>query len=259
MQIHASSCDVCQKCKASNRSPKAPLVPIRIAEFPMQFISIDIAHMPTSINGKSYLLVIGDLFSKYIQAVPLVDQTAQSIINALYKKWTLQPGCPAFLLSDKGSNVYGNDMDEICKKLCIVKSHSSAYHSQGNGFAERNIRSIREVLRTYLLGKNIPQKEWSVHIDSLIFALNTSLSSATKFTPFEIVFGRNPTLPVDQFFGTANIIDGEDIMSTSDYEINLRSHLKEIYEVVRNQLNISRDQMKKQYDKNVNHHIILSN
>ena len=103
----------------------------------------------------------------------------------------LNHGCPSSILSDRGSNVDENDTNKIYKSLFIIKCYSSADHSQGNGFAERNIRSIRETIRTYLLEKPVAQRDWATYFDPLVFALNNSLNSSTKFTPLKSCLGKS--------------------------------------------------------------------
>ena len=63
--------------------------------------------MPESDSGDKYILLIGDIFSKYIEAVPMTNQSAAPIVTALYNNWILKFGCPSFILSDQGSNVDG--------------------------------------------------------------------------------------------------------------------------------------------------------
>ena len=105
------------------------------------------------------------------------------------KSWIFKHGPPYFLLSDQGSNVDGNLIHELCGIFNIEKRRSSAYHSQGNGFAERNIGNIREVLRALLLDRNLPQKQWRLLLPEVVFALNTSESSVTKMhTLFDSVW-----------------------------------------------------------------------
>ena len=89
--------------------------------------------------------MIGDLFSKYIEIVPIKSQIAQSIVEAVIDNWIFRYGCPVFMLSDQASNVDGELLQEVCALLNIKKRRSSAYHSRGNGFAERNILKMREV------------------------------------------------------------------------------------------------------------------
>ena len=96
------------------------------------------------------------------------------------------------MLSDQGSNVDGEVVHKLCKEFNIKKHRTSGYHSQGNGFAERNIRSVRELFRTLLFNclrtSGIP---------SVVFSLNTSISSTTKCIPYEVLYGRKPVLPID--------------------------------------------------------------
>ena len=98
------------------------------------------------------------------------------------------------LLEDKYIEVFGS-----CPvgKPISPKRRASAYHSQGNGFTERNIRNIREVIRTLLLAQKLPQSSWAQLLSGITFALNTSISQAIKCTPFEVIFGRKAVLPID--------------------------------------------------------------
>ena len=248
IQNHLKMCDVCQKCKPSNRPPKAPLVPIVDPEYPMQFITIDIAYMVKDDMGHKYMLLVGDLFSKYIDAIPLCDQTAESISKALYDKWMLTHGCPKYLLSDQGSNVDGNVIRDVCTILNIEKRRASSYHSQGNGFAERSIRNVKEILRLNLHEGKLPQKEWSNKLKEMVFALNTTVSNATKKVPYEVVFGREAVTPVDVKLGCVR--ENEDSISTNDYTDELKIRLKDMYDTVKDNLNVSRAKMKANYDAN---------
>ena len=147
--------------------------------------------------------LIGDIFSKYIEAVPLRDQSASTAVDALLDYWIIYHGNPFYLLSDQGSNIDGLVIDEICLKFGIEKRWSFAYHSQGNGFAERNIHSVREILRSVLLDKNIAQKNWRQLLPGVVFALNTSESKAVKCIPYNVVFGRPPVLLQDVLLGVS--------------------------------------------------------
>ena len=113
IQNHLAHCEVCQRCKPSTKPPKAPLLPIQEPEFPMQFITLDIAYMVKDEEGYQYILMIGDLFSKYVSAVHLHEQTAESICNALHQEWMLVHGVANFLLSDQWSNVDGDVLRQI--------------------------------------------------------------------------------------------------------------------------------------------------
>ena len=217
----------------------------------MQFITIDIAHMVKDDNGNRYMLIIGDLFSKYVEAVPLRGHTTEEICNALFNDWILVHGYPNFLLSDHGSNVDGHTIRNVCDNFHIEKRRYSAYHSPGNGFAERSVRNVKEILRLYLHDNNWPQKDWSKFLKELQFALNTSISSATRITPYEVVYGREAITPADVTFGTDQRKLNTDVVTVTDYTAELKIKLKRMYVLVNTNLNHARNKMSATYNKNV--------
>ena len=217
----------------------------------MQFISLDIAYMPNNNDGFKYMLLIGDMFSKYIQGIPLRDQSASSIVRAFECGWLYIHGNPLYVLSDQGSNVDGDTMRTFCSTFGIEKRRSSAYHSAGNGFAERNIRSVREMLRAVLLEQNLAQNKWRKLLPGLIFALHCSKSKATKCVPYNIVFGRSPTLPIDILFDSQNTPKNKDAVAPNMYSEEVAFSLRCLWDVVTSHLKISKNEMLKQYNRNL--------
>ena len=249
VKTHSTQCETCQKCKASNRPPKAPLLPVQVPEFPMHFITIDIAYMTKDEDNYRYILLIGDLFSKYVTAVPLREQTAEEICDALHQEWLLVHGNPNFLLSDQGTNVDGNVIREICSKFGIEKRRTTAYHSQGNGFAERSIRNVKELFRTHLLANKLHQNQWRSVLKELVFALNTTVSSATKCVPYEIVHGRAAIIPEDVKLGLSHDQLGRDILSAKDFAEEVKLRLTKAFGTVGTNLDKYRQQMESTYNK----------
>ena len=245
-------CEPCQKTKCDTNPPRAPLLPMFVPSAPMQLISIDIAFMPVDNDGYRYILLVGDTFSKFINGIPLREQTAPAIVKAFTENWLYTHGNPNYLLSDQGSNVDGDVMREFCDTFGIEKRRSSAYHSQGNGFAERNIRSIRDMMRSVLIDRKTKQTKWRQLLPELIFALNCSESKAIQAVPFEIVYGRKATLPIDILFNNDDGFPQNDIVSPSSYAEELNLKMKIVFDHVIEKLNISKEKMKKQYDKKVN-------
>ena len=204
-------------------------------------------------EGYLYMLLVGDLFSKYIAAIPLRDQTAENICLALNKEWLLIHGIPNFLLSDQGSNVDGEVMREVCEKFGIEKRRTSAYHSQGNGFAERSIRNVKETFRTHLLGNNLHQNKWRSVLKEIVFALNTTVSASTKCVPYTSVHGRE-VIPEDVRLGRSKDQLGRDIASASDFASETKLRLEKTYESVNNNLKSYRSRMEKSYNTSLKKH-----
>ena len=244
----SQGCETCQKTKLTTSPPKAPLVSMFIPKAPMQFISIDLAYLPKDDMGYQYFLLIGDIFSKFVQAVPLKDQTAPTIVDALLRNWIYLHGSPFYLLSDQGTNVDGEVMAAICNKLGIEKRRSSAYHSQGNGFAERNIRTVKDLLRAALLHRHLPQTKWRSILPGVVFALNASESKAIRCVPYNVVFGRCAVLPQDITFDNS-IPSRFDEMLPAEFEYVTSSTLTDIFSHVIEALEISKQKMQDQYNR----------
>jgi len=187
---------------------------------------------------------MGDVFSKYIEAK----------VTALFCLLTLRHRCPSYLLLDQGPNVDGQTIKELCEMFYIQKRQSSTYHSQGNGFAERNTRNIREVFHSTLFNSGTQQKLWRSLLPDVVFALNTSTSSTTNHTPYETVFGSKPILLQDLLFDQHSHPNNSDILKPTEYATELIMHLKEAYQRVAQNLGCNRKEMQKQYNKNIRFH-----
>ena len=122
------------------------------------------------------------------------DQNAATVVTRLWIKCITRQGCPLNILSDQGDNVDGDTIREICDKFTKKKQRTSGYHREGNGFAERNICTIRELFRSLLLDFEVPQNQWNEILPGIIFALNTSISSVTKCTPYKVLYWKTSNI-----------------------------------------------------------------
>ena len=142
-------------------------------------------------------------------------------------------------------------MNEICLKFGIEKRRSSAKHSQGNGSAEHNIGSVREILRSVLLDKNIAQKNWRQLFPGVAFALKTSEDKAIKCIPYNVVFRRPAVLPQDVLLGASEKFQLRNVTTAVQCAEDINFGLQEIFHHVLQQLAITRQQMQQQYNKNL--------
>ena len=77
-------------------------------------------------GGYRYFLLIVDLFSHYVEAILLKDQTTTSIVNELMEGWAYHGhGIPNIMLTDQGKNVDGLAGNELCHDLGITKRHTT--------------------------------------------------------------------------------------------------------------------------------------
>ena len=128
-QNFCKSCLVCLKNKRSYER-KQPLEPFKLPyNFPRGLVAMDIAYLSWTAAGYRYLLVIVDLFSKYIEAVPMKDQEAVTVAEALEYGWLYRHGYPFALLSDQGRNVDGALIRDTCDRNSIAKLELPAVYT----------------------------------------------------------------------------------------------------------------------------------
>ena len=77
------TCKVCESYKPGHNPRRAPLKQ-QLVGAPLERIACDIVGpIATSRNGNNYILVVADYFTKFVEAYPLIDQTAQTVADTL--------------------------------------------------------------------------------------------------------------------------------------------------------------------------------
>jgi transposase InsO family protein len=151
-----------------------------------EVVAMDLCEIsPTSRSGMKKVLVIGDLFTRFMLAVPVGDELASTVARVLLDRWVLLFGPPERILSDKGKTFVGNVVANLCKMVGVKKIFTSPYHPQTDGCVERWNRTLCEDLRKFVLAED----EWDQHVAMSTFRYNTSVHSATGQTPYRGMFG----------------------------------------------------------------------
>lgn len=166
----------------------------QISNQPMSHVAIDLAGpLPISRGGEKFILVIIDLFSKFIFLHALKEKSAQTIAASLFLTFC-NFGHPEVLISDNGSEFINSIMKELTSLFSINHRRSCPYHPQANGSAERAVKSTLDLLRKELDGVH---GDWAASIPAIQFRLNNRLTEISNSMPFEVMFcrGINPLQP----------------------------------------------------------------
>jgi len=148
-------------------------------------------------------------------------------------------------LSDRGGEVDGNLMKEICRVLDIDKQHTTGYHSQCNAQCERLHRTLNAIL-----GRMIDQshKDWDMMIPYVMAAYRASRHESTGYTPNYLMFGREVRAPVDLVYKTPS----PDIpVIYDDYAEEMSDRIKKAYTIVRENLKRAAERNQRYYDLRV--------
>ncbi|KAL6418720.1 hypothetical protein ACFW04_011841 [Cataglyphis niger] len=207
-------------------------------------VSLDIVGpLPITNTGNQYILTMQDLLTKYSVAVPLREATSLAIADALTKNFICIYGTPKAILTDQGTNFLSALMRNLTKRFNIQHFKTTAYHPQSNGSIERSHHVLTEYLKTQVE----KEKEWDNYINMAMFSYNTSVHEGTKFSPFELIFGRIARLP------SAHIPIDENLEITyQQYLTDLFNKINDIQEEARKNLIAAKERSKYYYDRKIN-------
>ena len=193
---------------------------LELAGRPMEQIAMDIVGpLPLTECGNKYILVIGDYFTKWKEAYPMINMEATTIASILVQEFICCFGVSECIHTDQGCNFEAELIKEICKVLNIKKTRTSPYHPQSDGMIERFNRTLLSMLRT-ALEKN--HSNWDLQLPLLMLAHRTSVQETTGATPFSLMFGRLARLPIDIEF---NLLSTSH-MSLNQYQSQLQNQLQ---------------------------------
>ena len=235
-------CEACQRRNTPVPVPQAPLGTIK-SEYPFQRLSWDImGPLPATSCGNKYILVVTDLFSKWVEAFPLAVTDSITLARILTDEVICRYGVPESLHSDQGANFVSEVMQSLCAQLGIKRTQTSAYHPEGNGQVERFNRTLEAMLSKVV---EEHQKDWDCHLQKVLFAFRTAVHESTGYTPLFVMSGRSPNLPIDVLLGRAQT-QGQEL---PDYVRKTQSSLKSAFSVVRQRLHKAHQRQKQLKDQ----------
>ena len=224
-------CSQCQKHKGPQSALPAPMGTIT-ATYPFEKISWDVmGPLPLTPRGHQYILVVTDLFTKWVEAFPFPNTTASTLTTILMNEIVCRFGVPAHLHSDQGANLRSAVVQKLRQLLGIHSTRTSAYHPEGNGQVERFNRTLEAMLAKIINGTD--QHEWDLYLPKALLAYRTSLHEATGFTPYHLVFGHSPQLPIDVMLGR---VSSTTVQSFPQFVQQTHRYLKEAYNAAQQQL-----------------------
>ena len=249
VELHCRNCIQCNARKGTTKKPKSALKTYTVGS-PMQRCAMDImGPLPPTQQGNKYILVISDYFTKWTEAYPMPDQEATTVANLLVREFICRFGIPSELHTDQGRQFESNLFKEICSLLDIEKTRTTPFHPQSDGMVERFNRTLEDML-AIVVAPN--QKDWDLWLPYLTSAYRSAVHDSTGFTPNELMFGREVTLPTDLI--TPQPPGMSPTPQLSDYAHKLQTTLEKVHQCAREHLKISGDRQKKQYDKKAHTH-----
>lgn len=232
------SCPACQMTKAE-KTPKVPMISIPVSG-PWEMLAVDCLQIKPSNSGNTNVVVFCDYFTKWVEAFPVSDIRAETIVDLFINNIVLRHGEPQYLLSDQGSNFTSKLVTDVCKLLELRKIQTTPYHPQCDGLVERFNKTLIEQLSR--LAINEPNN-WEKFLPYALFAYRSTPHDSTN--PFFLMHGRQPTFGIDNQIATKMTHS----LDYDSYRYFLSSTMLETQKIILQNIKIAQEKQKRYYDK----------
>ena len=189
-----ATCELCNKRKRNYGFKPAPLMPIAIG-LPFERVAMDVLDpLPVTTSGNKYILLFQEYRTKWVEGCALQTIDSKQIAKAFFELIIARFGAPHTLLSDRGQNFLSALMYDIYKIMNVTKLNTTSYRPQTDGLVERTNGTLTQALSMYC---SRFQDDWDQYIQGILFGYRTSVSASTNESPYFLLFGRHPRLPLD--------------------------------------------------------------
>ncbi|GJU46587.1 retrovirus-related pol polyprotein from transposon TNT 1-94 [Tanacetum coccineum] len=197
-------CSSCEVSKAKRSSFKSKTVPSSKGRLNLLHMDLCGPMRVASINGKKYILVIVDDYSRYTWTLflPSKDETPEVL---KYFLMMIQRNLQALVISvrtDRGTEFLNKTLNEFFKEEGIEHKTSTPQTPEQNGVVERQNRTLVKAARTMLSASKLPLFFWAEAIATACYTQNRSIIIPThEKTAYHIINDRKPSIKHLHIFG----------------------------------------------------------
>jgi hypothetical protein len=189
------SCPTCQKVRL--RRHVQTLMKTTSCNGVFDTLAIDtLGPLPPDEKGNKYLIVVIDVFSRWVELVPSITTDAASAADAIIQSVFARHGLPRQIRSDNGPQYVNACIESLLKTLEVRHHRVIPYHPQSNGEVERSNEEILRHLRCFL-ADCAHTKDWTALLPAIQFLMNNTVHSSTGCTPHDLVYGAHLSPVVD--------------------------------------------------------------
>ena len=191
---YIANCTLC--CREKARVQSYPLQMTEILEQPFDKIATDLAtECETSTSCRKHILTIIHHLTGWLEVFPIPDKSADTIVSTFINHYLLVHMCPRYVLSGNGTELKNQLIDQVLQQLSTNCIFSAPYHPQSNGKLEVFHKYMKPRLKK-LCKKHLTN--WDKYLNQVLASYIVTQNLTTVETPFFLVCGRDPNLPLHQ-------------------------------------------------------------
>ena len=211
-----------------------------------QILHYDFMHVGKSSTSESYLLVIKDDFSSFVNLIPCSTPTSDVVVKALLNWYSLF-GVSLTHISDQGSHFKNKVVAELNRRLSTKHHFTLPYTPWSNGTIEIVNKSLRKLIRVWISEFRIDLSEWPSLIPLMTHVLNFSVSPRLGFPPAMVFGGFKTKNSVESIFTNSSTFRSSKLNFA-----DLSAHVKDLQE----SLELLHRQVKEKTTRRGNHSLL---
>ena len=237
---YVTNCVPCQTRSLKRIQP--PLQQTDIPPFPFAKIGLDLSGpYPKTLSGNKYIIGFVDWYSGWCEAFAVPDKTAENVAHLLIDEIIPRFGTPIEIVTDNDTENVNSVMKHTLETFKIKHITTSVGHPQSNAKVEHFHRTLHDVM-----SKKIEDnyETWDLHLNQVLAAIRFNISESTKFSPYYLLYNRDPILPLDNILKPRRRYLGEE-----PHKIGLQNQHKSFI-LVHNHLKRAKKRQNKYADRN---------
>lgn len=190
-------CITCQQNRPDSQSARrAPLRPIPPVGLPFERWGMDfIGPLPMSKAGNRYIITAIDYATRWIVAKAVPEKSSRVVMSFIYNDIIMQYGPPYELITDRDKSFLEDALPHYEELLRIKHLSTTSYHPRTNGMVERMHQMLNHAIRTTTQDF---MDRWDEFLNQAVFSIRARTHSVTGHSPFYLLFGVHPRIPIDK-------------------------------------------------------------
>ena len=157
-------------------------------------IHIDIVGPLPPSRGYTHLLTCIDRFTRWPEAIPIFNASAESVAQAFMTTWISRFGIPSTVTTDRGKQFESTLWSNLMQLLGCKRIRTTSYHPISNGIVECFYRQLKSSLKSYSDPSN-----WTDILPLVLLGIRATLKDDLHCTTAELVYGSTLRLPGEFF------------------------------------------------------------
>jgi hypothetical protein len=210
----------CNECQYASTRRNVEEMRVSWTNTLWEWVSIDVVHMPRE-KGKEYLVLAREGLSGWVEGRALSKNNAASIAKFIFEDLIARWGCMQRLTTDGGPE-FRADVIRLLQQYGVHRVQASTHHPESMGFIERGHQPVKNALA------KLPGN-WVDNLSAVLLADRITVKRTTGMTPYRLVTGQNPILPIDMVLPSwrvlpwANVSTTEELLALRAQQLDIRN------------------------------------